>query len=132
MAQEKLFEKQVERYLASRGIYQAGTPVQKMTVQQRGWFTKIWGGGYQKSGIPDILICANGIFIGCELKASGGKASELQIHNVKAINQSGGFGIILYPEKFELFKSLIELTFKVGTFDVKPRLVEDINEGVFK
>jgi hypothetical protein len=132
VAQEKLFEKQVKQYLASMGIYQAGTPVQKMTVRQHGWFIKIWGGGYQKSGIPDILICANGIFIGCELKASDGKASELQIHNVKAINQSGGFGIILYPEKFELFKSLIELTFKVGTFDMKPRLVEDINEGVFK
>jgi hypothetical protein len=132
VAQEKLFEKQVKQYLTSRGIYQAGTPVQKMTVQPHGWFIKIWGGGYQKSGIPDILICANGIFIGCELKASDGKASELQIHNVKAINQSGGFGIILYPEKFELFKSLIELTFKVGTFDMKPRLVEDINEGVFK
>lgn len=130
MAQEKLFEKQVERYLASRGIYQAGTPVQKMTVRQCGWFTKIWGGGYQKSGIPDILICANGVFIGCELKASKGRPSALQVHNINAINQSGGFGIILYPEKFDMFKDLIELALRNDP--MKPRLVEDINEGVFK
>jgi hypothetical protein len=130
VAQEKLFEKQVERYLASRGIYQAGTPVQKMTVQQRGWFTKIWGGGYQKSGIPDILICANGVFIGCELKASKGRPSALQVHNINAINQSGGFGIILYPERFDMFKDLIKLALRNDP--MKPRLVEDINEGVFK
>jgi hypothetical protein len=128
VAQEKLFEKQVERYLASRGIYQAGTPVQKMTVQQRGWFTKIWGGGYQKSGIPDILICANGVFIGCELKASKGRPSALQVHNINAINQSGGFGIILYPERFDMFKDLIKLALRNDP--MKPHLIEKINEGV--
>jgi hypothetical protein len=128
VAQEKLFEKQVERYLASRGIYQAGTPVQKMTVQRHGWFTKIWGGGYQKSGIPDILICANGVFIGCELKASKGRPSALQVHNINAINQSGGFGIILYPERFDMFKDLIKLALRNDP--MKPHLIEKINEGV--
>lgn len=92
----------------SIGVYQAGTPSQKMEVGQSGWFTKIWGGGYQKSGIPDLIICANGIFMTVELKASNGHASELQKMNTARINQSNGIGIILFPEGFEDFKNLMK------------------------
>lgn len=108
MAEEKQFEKKVERYLHGVGIYQAGTKKQDMIVPQTGWFTKIWGGGYQKSGIPDLILCVNGIFISCELKASSGKASTLQKMNTSRINLSNGIGIILFPEGFEDFKSIVE------------------------
>ena len=60
IASEKLFEKKVEKYLHSIGVYQAGTPSQRMNNDQIGWFTKIWGGGYQKSGIPDLILCEIG------------------------------------------------------------------------
>lgn len=112
MAAEKQFEKKVERYLHQMGIYQAGTPIQKMETKQIGWFTKIWGGGYQKSGIPDLILCVNGIFIGCELKASNGKSSVLQKLNTARLNQTNGLGIILYPEGFEEFKEIIERVIK--------------------
>lgn len=108
MASEKLFEKRVEKYLHSIGVYQAGTPSHQMNVEQIGWFTKIWGGGFQKSGIPDLILCVNGIFITAELKATNGKPSELQKMNTSRINQSNGIGIILYPEGFENFKRIME------------------------
>jgi len=108
MAIEKQFEKKVEKYLNSIGIYQAGFPSDKMKVKSIGWFTKIWGGGYQKSGIPDLIICANGFFVSVELKAPKGKPSVLQKMNTTRINQANGVGIILYPDGFENFKKLIE------------------------
>lgn len=108
LTSEKLFEKKVEKYLHSIGVYQAGTPSQRMDAEQIGWFTKIWGGGYQKSGIPDLILCVNGIFITAELKATNGKPSELQKMNTSRINQSNGIGIILYPEGFENFKRIME------------------------
>lgn len=108
MAQEKQFEKKIEQYLHSEGIYQAGTPIQKMKTKQIGWFTKIWGGGYQKSGIPDLIICVNGIFITCELKAEHGHASDLQKLNTSRINNCNGIGIILFPKGFERFKQIIK------------------------
>lgn len=108
MAAEKQFEKKIERFLHDNGVYQAGTPTQKMDILQIGWFTKIWGGGYQKSGIPDLILCVNGIFIGCELKASDGTPSMLQKLNTSKINLSNGIGIILYPEGFEDFKRIME------------------------
>jgi len=108
MASEKLFEKKVEKYLHSIGVYQAGTPSQQMHTEQIGWFTKIWGGGYQKSGIPDLILCVNGIFVTVELKAPNGHASELQKMNTARINQSNGIGIILFPDGLEKFKEIMK------------------------
>ena len=92
MAEEKNFENKVKKYLSSINAY----------------YFKVWGGGFQQSGIPDVICCKNGIFIGIELKSSTGKPTELQKHNIKQINKSGGIGIILFPEVFEEFKTLME------------------------
>ena len=107
MAAEKNFEKRVVKYLTSLGIYTAGTPIQKKEVEQIGWFFKVWGGGFQKAGIPDLICGINGIFVSVELKGSKGKPSELQIHNTISINDSNCIGLILYPEGFEEFKNII-------------------------
>lgn len=88
---EKQFENKIKKFLKSHDI----------------WFTKIWGGGYQKAGIPDILACVNGRFVAIEIKGSSGKPTELQKYNIKKINESNGVGIILYPKDFERFKLLI-------------------------
>ena len=90
------------------GIYPAGYPTDRMNAPMVGWYTKIWGGGFQKSGIPDILACVNGVMVAVEVKASNGRPSELQKLNISRINQSGGIGVILYPEGFEQFKELLK------------------------
>lgn len=59
MAEEKLFEGQIKKYFHSVGIYPAGYPTDRMNAPMVGWYTKIWGGGFQKSGIPDIICCVN-------------------------------------------------------------------------
>ena len=105
---EKQFENRVKRWLQSQGIYAAGTPKNRMEAAENGWFFKVWGGGYQKAGIPDLLMCVNGFFIAVELKASQGTASELQKLNIERINAVGGRAFILYPDGFESFKYLIE------------------------
>ncbi len=73
------------------------------------WFLKYWGGAaYTKSGIPDLLACCNGRFLGIEVKAPHGKPSELQLYNLKKIDEAGGFGILLYPKDFDLFKKFVD------------------------
>ena len=105
MAEEKLFEGKLKNWLHSVGVYPAGYGEEKMTVKQRGWYTKIWGGGYQKAGIPDIIACIKGQFVTIEVKASSGRPSELQKLNTSRIRMAGGHGIFLYPSGFEQFKS---------------------------
>lgn len=92
MAQEKNFENRVKSFLKNEGCY----------------LVKYWGGGnFTKSGIPDLLICCNGSFVAVELKAKSGKPSELQLYNLRKINDAGGFAILLYPQDFENFKKFI-------------------------
>jgi hypothetical protein len=93
MASEKSFENRVKKFLKDSGCY----------------FIKYWGGGeFTKAGVPDILCCCNGYFIGIEVKAPNGKPSPLQIHNLKKIDESGGYGVLLYPKDMTLFKNFID------------------------
>ena len=41
-------------------------------------------------GIPDILVCHKGRFIGLEVKTKTGRAKEIQKEIAKAIIESGG------------------------------------------
>lgn len=91
MAEEKNFENRIKSFLKS----------------QNAWILKTWGGGMQRSGIPDLLCCVNGYFVAIEVKASKGKASELQLWNIEQIKKAGGIALILYPKDFEDFKKLI-------------------------
>lgn len=93
MAAEKNFENKIKKFLEEKTC----------------WFLKYWGGAaYTKSGIPDLLVCCNGYFLGIEVKAPNGKPSPLQIHNLKKIDEASGFAILLYPKDFELFKNFVD------------------------
>ena len=116
MASEKNFENKVKKFLEEQGC----------------WFIKYWAGAaFTKSGIPDILCCCNGYFVGIEIKAENGKPSPLQIHNLQKIDESGGFGILLYPYDYERFKMFIyELKHdEVWSYkDLKGRWIDFANE----
>lgn len=49
-----------------------------------------------KSGVPDILCCYKGVFIGLEVKFGHNKLSKLQEANLKAIQDSSGFSSVVY------------------------------------
>lgn len=104
---EKQFENKVKRFLQGIGIYPLGTPEDKV-VNPTGSCFKVWGGGYQKAGIPDLICDISGKFVAIELKAQSGKPSELQIHNIKQIRRYGGQGCFLYPSGFKQFQEDIQ------------------------
>lgn len=117
MGQEKLFEHRVERWLESVGIYAAGYPEQKIMNPSNGWYFKVFGGGFQKSGIPDLIINIKGHFVAVELKAETGRPSALQRLNTNRIRDSGGEACFLYPSGFEDFKRDIENLLDEGCED---------------
>lgn len=91
IAAEKNFENKIKAFFKEKEI----------------WYVKYFANRMTKVGIPDILANVNGYFVAVEVKASNGKPSELQKYNVNKINKSNGFAVILYPEQFETFKTLI-------------------------
>lgn len=92
MAEEKIYENKIKKYIDNKGC----------------WYVKYFANSFTKKGVPDLLICANGYFLAVEVKAEHGKASYLQIYNRNKIRKAGGISIILYPDKFDEFKHLIE------------------------
>lgn len=91
IAQEKTYENKIKKFLDDRGAY----------------YVKFFANAYTKSGIPDILCCINGYFVGVEVKAQNGTPSEIQLFNIKKINTAGGFAFVLYPSAFEQFKTFV-------------------------
>lgn len=92
MAAEKQFEKKVKAFLETKGC----------------WLLKTWSNGTQRKGVPDLLVCCNGYFLGVELKAPNGRPSELQLWNVQKIRDAGGIALVLYPRDYEVFKGLVK------------------------
>lgn len=65
-------------------------------------------GGFGNSGVPDILICHKGKFIGIECKAGKGKLTALQQHNINSIELSGGKAFVVNEENADDVQQLIE------------------------
>lgn len=89
---EKDFENQIKQYL----------------FDAEAWYVKFFANRMTKSGIPDILACVNGYFVGIEVKAQSGHPSALQLHKCSEIRKAGGFAFIVYPSGFEQLKSFIK------------------------
>lgn len=89
---EKDFEKKVKDFLKLNGC----------------WVLKTWSNGIQREGIPDLLVCCNGFFLGIELKNETGHPSELQLWNIRKIRNAKGIALVLYPDQFPQFQKLIE------------------------
>lgn len=76
---EKLVKKKVTARLKARGAY---------------YFYPVTG-GYGSSGVPDIIACYKGVFIGIECKAGNNKPTDLQKRNLDAISRCGGVAIVI-------------------------------------
>lgn len=75
---EKNIENKIKSYLKSKGAY----------------YFKHHGNQFSQVGVPDIIVCYKGRFIGIEVKNETGKTSPLQDVNLKMINDAGGIGIV--------------------------------------
>lgn len=114
MAQEKNFENKIKAYLKDQNCY----------------FVKYFANRMTKSGVPDILASVGGYFVGIEVKATNGRPSDLQIYNIREIQKSGGFGVILYPEHWDDFKHMI-VFLKGGDPDFARNMEQRINSKFF-
>lgn len=61
--------------------------------------TKYHGGQYGLAGMPDILCCINGIFVGIECKVKPGRPSDNQLTVMRAINRAGGLSMMIIGQK---------------------------------
>ena len=77
---ETKLQKQIQEYLESIGSYRF----------------KVHGELYMRAGIPDIVCCLKGRFIGIEAKDGDNTPSELQLAHGRQIKKAGGVWGVCY------------------------------------
>lgn len=64
--------------------------------------------GYGRSGVPDIVACMGGKFLGIECKAGKNKPTALQIKEIEHIRRCGGVAIVVNEENWDMVRALIK------------------------
>lgn len=78
--EETKLQKSIQEYLKSLGAY----------------CFKVHGSVCMRAGIPDIIACHCGHFIGIEVKDGNNKPSALQEAHIHQIRKAGGIGFVAY------------------------------------
>lgn len=71
--------------------------IQRYLARVPGWWGfKVQGGGSQMRGVPDIVGCYNGLFVGFEVKRPEvGRLSALQAHRIEQIKVAKGHAFVV-------------------------------------
>jgi hypothetical protein len=68
-------------------------------------------GGFGASGVPDIVACVNGRFLGIEVKADAKKRgpTALQQKNLNEINKTGGVGVVIDANNLDTLAEVLDV-----------------------
>ena len=95
--------------------YMALTPEKKVKnkvvalLKERGayyFFPATYGMG--RSGVPDIVACYRGRFIGIECKAGKNTPTELQKRELAAIKTAGGSSVVINENNLHELKEILD------------------------
>ena len=89
---EKLVKQKVVKLLKAQGVYYFST----MTH------------GFGRSGVPDIICCIDGKFLGIECKAGSNKPTALQEKEMQAIRDAGGRAVVINEHNLTLLGDLLK------------------------
>lgn len=70
--------------------------IKRLNEERPGFWMKIHGGPFQKAGLPDIIGCYGGQFVGLEVKQPGGVATPLQAQRLHKIHDAGGVAWVVH------------------------------------
>ena len=68
--------------------------------------------GYGRSGVPDIICCIGGKFLGIECKAGKNEPTALQQREINQIQAAGGMAMVVREDLTLLEFLLKELTYE--------------------
>lgn len=82
--------------------------VKKILDSHNAYYFSPVTGGFGTSGVPDIVACIKGKFIGIETKAGKGKPTALQEKNLMKIMGTGGIAVLVNEGGIETLKMFLD------------------------
>lgn len=84
-------------------------------LRQAGAFVfKVHGSQHMMSGLPDLIVCYRGRFIGMEVKMPGNKPSKIQHLRARAIKDADGFCFVVHSTN-EALRALRVVEIRTGS-----------------
>jgi Holliday junction resolvase len=81
----------------------------KKTLDSMGiWHFSPFQAGMGRAGIPDIIACYRGLFVGIECKAGNNKPTALQEREIDAIRKAKGLAFIINEDNMHNLKELLQ------------------------
>lgn len=65
-------------------------------------------GGFGHSGVPDIIVCFNGQFLGIECKAGKNKPTALQEREMQRIRTAGGTALVINEDNINQLQEWLD------------------------
>jgi Holliday junction resolvase len=93
MTPEAKVKKAVTKILKDRGAY---------------YFTPVTS-GFGQSGVPDIVACFHGKFVGIECKAGKNQPTALQQKNLDDIEKAGGVSVVINENNIDNLVAILKL-----------------------
>ena len=92
MTPEGAVKKQVRKILDAHGVYYFFPATH----------------GYGRSGVPDVVCCHRGRFIGIECKAGRGVPTPLQQRELRKIEEAGGVALVVNEANLDELERVLE------------------------
>lgn len=75
--------------------------VYKILKEKKIYYFTPQTGGYGRSGVPDIICCYKGTFVGIECKAGKNKPTPLQEAEMQKIREAGGMTYVINEDNID-------------------------------
>lgn len=63
--------------------------------------------GLGRSGVPDVVCCVRGRFLGIECKAGANKPTPLQLRELAAIQEAGGVSLVVNETNIDVLEAFL-------------------------
>ena len=82
--------------------------VKQILSEVGAYYAMPMGTGFGNSGVPDFLVCKQGLFYGIECKAGGNKPTALQLKNLDDIRKAGGIALVIDETNVETLRKELD------------------------
>jgi Holliday junction resolvase len=79
--------------------------VRKILDEMNAYYFFPAANGYGRTGIPDVIACIGGHFVGIECKAGSKQPTALQQRELDNIEKAGGTGLLVNADNIEYLKN---------------------------
>lgn len=82
--------------------------VRKILDEMNAYYFFPAANGYGRTGIPDVIACIGGHFVGIECKAESKQPTALQQRELDNIEKAEGTGILINADNIDNLKNILE------------------------